>query len=116
MFDTIYNFFASCNNLNPLGKKGFYGTKNTVTPSQKHFQATLELARFQTFPYEWLFVLKLTGLTARPRPLLNLFQLHCDKGVARAYQLKKGTLTEKNSKAHLIVLLKKQICHHSCHI
>jgi len=92
MFDTVYNFyahFASCNNSNPLGQKGFYGTKNTITPSQKHFQATLELARFQTFPYEWLFVLKLTGLTARPRPLLNLFQLHCDKGVARAYQLKK---------------------------
>lgn len=91
MFDTVYNFyahFASCNNSNALDQKGFYGTKNTITPSQKHFQATLELARFQTFPYEWLFVLKLTGLTARP-PLLNLFQLHCDKRVARAYQLKK---------------------------
>lgn len=60
MFHTVYDFyahFASCSNLNPLGQKGFYGTKNTITRSQKHFQATLA-GPIPNFPIRVAFRIK----------------------------------------------------------
>lgn len=60
MFHTVYDSyarFAFYSNSNSLGQKGFYGTKNTITPSQKHFQATLA-GTIPNFPIRVAFRIK----------------------------------------------------------